>query len=550
MLIAAALFAVIGCTDETPDTPSEKGDDISLAPEAATFSKDGGAQQVLVTSTGDWEMVPNEDYDWISADVAAGVDGDIVTFTAKENYTGEQLIADFTFTCGKATEVFTAVSETGEPKTLSLISPSEVEIGYASARVEIEVATNIYYRTLSAEFSGGADWIAKNATIETAEGAIIYFDVDENTGEDDRKTVITISGDGCEPVTVALVQRAEPFITPEKSVYYLDLNVTELQIPVSANVEYEVSVDADWLKYEGNEAGVDLFSMSAATEKRTAVVTMTEVNPLEGIDPTITEITVTQREAGLISWAVDMTDARLFPDPWTDPSPLRNMSEFTLEALICADNFEKGGSGTLSTIMGIEGEFLVRIGDAGVPNNQIQIATSNGNFTNADMQLETGKWYHLAVTFYRNVSSYQPGEIVCYLDGTEVCRGTTYMNGADFGKEHTNEAGSTVTRCFWIGYAYETARDFEGKMCELRIWNRALTADDLNETNHFYQVSPDSEGLVAYWKLNDGQGSMAKDYTAYGNNLTGQYDLYKTSGVYPEITGTTGIKWVEVSLPE
>ena len=34
-------------------------------------------------------------------------------------------------------------------------------------------------------------------------------------------------------------------------------------------------------------------------------------------------------------------------------------------------------------VMGIEGTFLFRIGDAGVPDNQLQLATSSGNVTDA-----------------------------------------------------------------------------------------------------------------------------------------------------------------------
>ena len=49
--------------------------------------------------------------------------------------------------------------------------------------------------------------------------------------------------------------------------------------------------------------------------------------------------------------------------------------------------------------MGIEGRFLLRIGDAGVPDNQLQLATSNGNVTDPSWQFETGKWLRCAFTF-------------------------------------------------------------------------------------------------------------------------------------------------------
>ncbi len=43
-----------------------------------------------------------------------------------------------------------------------------------------------------------------------------------------------------------------------------------------------------------------------------------------------------------------------------------------------------------------------------------------------------------------------------------------------------------------------------------------------------------SDGLVAYWKFDEGAGKTIKDQTSYGNDLTVEKEL----------------KWVNVSLPE
>ena len=71
-----------------------------------------------------------------------------------------------------------------------------------------------------------------------------------------------------------------------------------------------------------------------------------------------------QKTKGMISTAVNMTGTRAWP-AWTDPAPVTNMSAFTLEALV--NPTVSRTSGSLSTIMGIEGKFLVRLGDVGIP---------------------------------------------------------------------------------------------------------------------------------------------------------------------------------------
>ena len=76
MMFAAALFAFAACENEpeTPQEPPVSNDKISVAPETTTFTPEGGSQQVMVTSSGEWTLSAEETYDWISADVESGVD--------------------------------------------------------------------------------------------------------------------------------------------------------------------------------------------------------------------------------------------------------------------------------------------------------------------------------------------------------------------------------------------------------------------------------------------------------------------------------------------
>jgi len=229
--------------------------------------------------------------------------------------------------------------------------------------------------------------------------------------------------------------------------------------------------------------------------------------------------------SALINVVADIADAYASPT-WGNPAPVNDMAQFTLEALINGNRFDK----MISTILGIEGYFLVRIGDAGVPANQIQIATKRGNRTNEQLQLAPNRWYHLAVTF-------DDGAIKVYLDGVERLSGSVTMSTVDFGVQHA--AGATEDdgpRCFWVGYSYDNKRCFDGRISEVRIWNKALTAEEINAADHFYTVDPASEGLVSYWKFDedDRASGTIRDHTTYGN------DMYVVGNM----------KWQDVSLPE
>ena len=91
-------------------------------------------------------------------------------------------------------------------------------------------------------------------------------------------------------------------------------------------------------------------------------------------------------------------------------STLSGMNQLTIEALVRINLFGK----LISTVMGIEGTFLFRIGDAGVPDNQLQLATSSGNVTDAAWQIPTNEWVHLAATF-----NSEDGAVEVYLKGVK-----------------------------------------------------------------------------------------------------------------------------------
>ena len=279
----------------------------------------------------------------------------------------------------------------------------------------------------------------------------------------------------------------------------------------------------------------DVIVEDGATASAPATVTFTELEKLdretvyvmpvalrdvEGIDVLASKTVVYYvfKGAALINVVANIAENRAYPDFNNDPK-FNNLSNFTMEALIRPQAFGR----LISTIMGIEGKFLLRIGDAGVPDNQLQIACSR-NVTNSDLQFEAGKWYHIAVAF-------DNGNVKVYINGSEKLSDNVGSTSISLGAKHHNEDDGS--RVFWIGYSYAHDRYFDGDIAEVRIWNRTLSKDDVNAPNHFYTVDPASEGLISYWKFDDAAGNIIKDYSSSG------YDL----------TCDKNPKWNKVSLP-
>lgn len=224
------------------------------------------------------------------------------------------------------------------------------------------------------------------------------------------------------------------------------------------------------------------------------------------------------RAGALINVVADMSK-NFLTVKWATPDLVNNMNQITMEALIYPREFGK----LISTVMGIEGNFLMRIGDAGFPDNQIQIATGAGNFPDADSNkgLQTNRWQHVAMTYDADTR-----EVKVYVNGSLQSQGKLRTGKVSI-------VGNGTDRDFLIGKSYDDARWFEGNMSEVRVWNVVRTQEEI--AANFYSVNPKSKGLVGYWKMDDSASpNIVKDATGNGNDATANKPL----------------SWHNVSLPE
>lgn len=265
----------------------------------------------------------------------------------------------------------------------------------------------------------------------------------------------------------------------------------------------------------GNDVEVNFKNLSEMNRDLVYVLPVTVIDSnIEFLNSARTTYFVI-KGAALINTVADITENYLsLQSPGS--SSLGSLSKMTVEALIRVNKFGK----LISTVMGIEGTFLLRIGDAGVPDNQLQLATSSGNITNSAWQIPTNEWVHLVLTFDSATGAVE-----------------VYMNGVKKGDTMTTSYRRAVNWAvsgFNIGKSYDDNRWLEGTISECRIWNRVLTIDEIQSKDHYYVVAPDSEGLEAYWKFNEGTGQIIADHTGHGNT----------------VVANSSITWIPVSLPK
>ena len=63
-------------------------------------------------------------------------------------------------------------------------------------------------------------------------------------------------------------------------------------------------------------------------------------------------------------------------------------------------------------------------------------------------------------------------------------------------------------------------RFFHGDIAQVRIWNRALSKDEIVSSYHAQEWLGSTEGLVGWWPLNEGTGTTAVDHSGNGRHGT------------------------------
>lgn len=219
----------------------------------------------------------------------------------------------------------------------------------------------------------------------------------------------------------------------------------------------------------------------------------------------------------LINWAADIEKNNI-PVQWKDNSQVSDMKEVTIEGLLYLRQIEREGSDSqIMTFFGVENKFLIRLGDTFQAGEIMVVKGSSGKYpdnANDRTKAPVGRWFHLAVTHDAS------NTLKIYIDGKLMST--------------TKAASGTInlaSSCY-IGKSFNDNRWWPGMICETRVWNVARTQEQI--ASSIYGVSPDSEGLIAYWKFNEGNGNTITDQT--GNNGA--------------ITANSALKWTSVSLPE
>ncbi len=174
-------------------------------------------------------------------------------------------------------------------------------------------------------------------------------------------------------------------------------------------------------------------------------------------------------------------EARVNPSAWRDQA-------FQGSVL----NKEQNGAGN-------DRGYAVRVG----ANGTVNFLLGNGSWQEVSTPsgaLVLDAWQHVAATF----------------DGATM---RIYVDGEEAAARAVSHTVADATAALWVGSSESNpARTFPGGIDEVRVWSVARSAEQIQEAMD--TVDPAAEGLVGYWRFDEGSGQIAADETGNGNTGT------------------------------
>lgn len=251
------------------------------------------------------------------------------------------------------------------------------------------------------------------------------------------------------------------------------------------------------------------------------------------------------KRSSAITVAAQLTDNWIeFPlmdTPGEVADAYNGLTALTYEALVNVDRFDldnKDGVCNISTVMGVEQYLLLRIGDANFERQCLQFdGSGNGSQfgklpskSDPAKKLYSGSWYHVACTYDQNERAariYVNAKLIDEVKDAGVA-GPTADNKITLAMR---ALGMPEAYQFFIGKSYNDFRPLQGKIAEARVWRVARTGDEIWKNMYRIENPKDQKDLIGYWKFNDGEGNVVKDYSWVGNHGKAVGDIIWPDGI-------------------
>lgn len=204
------------------------------------------------------------------------------------------------------------------------------------------------------------------------------------------------------------------------------------------------------------------------------------------------------------------------------PDPIPSLPTYTWEVKIYATKFRSSGASGTTRVCSFGGsaveggaiddggfkcdQNLLRFGEGTDEPNQLHVTTKQGKMS-SNTRFALNTWYAVALVN----------------DGSTL---TLYINGE---KDNSMTVAPYEYALYGVqigmpSKGYQSSQLFYGRLSEMRLWTRPLSAREIKA--NVCGVDPSTNGLVSYWRMNEGEGTTFYDLSpskrdiSYKNGIT------------------------------
>lgn len=165
-------------------------------------------------------------------------------------------------------------------------------------------------------------------------------------------------------------------------------------------------------------------------------------------------------------------------------------------------------------------KFWPQAGQATPPQFQL---TTNMVVSDTAIRWEPGKWYHVAIT-------YDGANVSYFINGVPQKFYGNYTNGNDelgFSYNYDDATSWSGIKLAYNGANGTYASGLKLCMAQLRLWSVVRTESEIAD-NMGYSLDPATDGLEAYWRMDEASGTTLTALTEGTQNITSNYIQWST----------------------
>lgn len=188
---------------------------------------------------------------------------------------------------------------------------------------------------------------------------------------------------------------------------------------------------------------------------------------------------------------------------------LNGVNHFSFEAWVYI-NAWNANSYIFSKTDSANNRIDIQLGLASKKRLYFHVANNGNNYAQVDNSaIAVGQWNHIVMAYDGTKTAYNMIRI--YINGTQVTTGITYSSGN----------GTLATTTPVTTGAFEIGKSFNGRIDEVKLWNYAITATDIDRKNTINKYHPLYANLISYWKMDKKATSVIDTKNLYHGTLTG-----------------------------